>query len=89
MVQVSHKEKFRLVKTVCIDFTIAPSNVLSEESFRDQIFEGVGRNVTIVFGVWKGIRSSYRVALNGTRCINSMHISLNNTRTPSIIPPAI
>ena len=80
---------FKLIKTVCIDFTIAPSHELSEESFRDQIFEGVSRNVTVVFGVWRGIRRSYRVALNGTRCINSMRISLNNTRTPSIIPPAI
>ena len=80
------KRGFRLIRVVCIDFAKAPSHVLSEESFRDQIFEGVGRNVTVVFDHWRGIRSSYRVALNGTWCINSIHLKLNKTNMP---PPAI
>ena len=77
------KKGFELVKTVCIDLKKEPSHVMSDKQFRDEIFDGVGRNVTVVFDIWRGIRSSIRLALNGTRCShNSLGISLKFTGTP-------
>lgn len=73
---------FRIIKTVCIDFTAAaPSHVMSRESFQDKIFEGVGRNVTVVFEVWRGIRSSY----NGTKCSDRLTKMANLKWSPNPI----
>ena len=52
------KKGFEVVKTVCIDLTKAPSHVMSDKQFRDEIFDGVGRNVTVVFDIWRGINQT-------------------------------
>lgn len=63
---------FSVVKKVCIDFSDAPSHTMSESKFRDLVFHGVGNDVSVVFNQWRGIRSSGRVALNGTQCSNCL-----------------
>jgi hypothetical protein len=68
-------------KIVCIDFTKASSHVMSEESFRGEIFRGISQDVTVVFDIWRGIHTSKRVALSGTRCAGSLSMSIRFGRT--------
>ena len=76
------KKGFELVKVACIDFTKALSHVINEKLFRDKIFDGVG-NVTVLFDIWRGIRSSSRVALNETKCShNTLGIGSKSSKTP-------
>jgi hypothetical protein len=75
------KRGFRLIKIVCIDFTKASSHVMSEESFRGEIFRGISQDVTVVFDIWRGIHTSKRVALSGTRCAGSLSMSIRFGRT--------
>jgi hypothetical protein len=75
------KRGFRLMKIVCIDFTKASSHVMSEESFRGEIFRGISQDVTVVFDIWRGIHTSKRVALSGTRCAGSLSMSIRFGRT--------
>jgi len=82
---------FSLIKIVCINFADAHSHALSKESFRDRIFKSVGRNVTILFDTWRGIRKTERIALIERLCQNPLgyQIKWTNQRTPKIIynPP--
>ena len=61
---------FQLVSTVCINFKMEEKNVMSEESFRDRIFDKTGNNVSLVFNLWTGVNEydQFRVALKDSSC---------------------
>ena len=48
--KILEQRGFIIVKTVCIDFVHSPSHIMSEAAFSSQIYEGVGHNVSGLFG---------------------------------------
>lgn len=81
------REGFRVIKVVCIDYDKAPSHIMTDSSFRDSIFQGIEHSVTVVFNDWHGIRSSGRVALKGSKCIDCLRniLSVEFSSEPSEI----
>ena len=73
------KNGFHIKKTVCIDFKKEKSHFFKEETFRDKIFRGTGHNISIIFNVWEGVRTSgiKRVAIRGSECNNDLaHVDI-------------
>ena len=68
------KNGFHIKKTVCIDYKKEASHYFKEEKFRDKIFQGTEQNISIIFNVWEGVRTSgsQRVAIRGSKCNNEL-----------------
>ena len=64
------KNRFHIKKTVCFDYEKEPSHIFKEKTFRDKIFQGTGQNISIIFNLWEGVRTSgsKRVVIRGSKC---------------------
>ena len=81
------KNGFHIKKTVCIDYKKEASHYFKKETFRDKIFQGTEQNISIIFNVWEGVRTSgsQRVAIRGSKCNNELDKLANVNTAPQPI----